>query len=68
MESINKQMDVDPCAEQEMEDLGALDIFDLYRVCSSFRKLYFIVCSSVDDCVPFLGVGVHESTPRQVRH
>ena len=61
-------MNVDPCTEQETEDLGTLDLFDLSRVCSSFRQLYFIFCSSVDGCVPFFGIGVHENTPRQVLH
>ena len=43
VELIIKQTDVDPCANQETEDLGASGIFDFSRVCPSFRQLYFIV-------------------------
>ena len=39
-------------------------LFDLSRVCSSPRKFYFIVYSSVDGCNPFSGTGAHEGTPR----
>lgn len=42
VESIIKQTDVEPCAEQETEDLGASDFFDLSKVFPSF-KLSFIV-------------------------
>ena len=34
VESIIREMNVDPCAEQEMEDLGASGLFNLSRVCS----------------------------------
>ena len=34
VESINKEMDLDPYVEQETEDLGALGLFDLSRVFS----------------------------------
>ena len=32
VESIIKETDLDPCAEQMTEDLGALGLFDLSRV------------------------------------
>ena len=34
VESIIRETNVDPCAEQEMEDLGASGLFNLSRVCS----------------------------------
>ena len=67
VESIIKEMDVDLCVEQETEDLGASSLFDLSKVCSSPRQFYFIVYSSAEGCVPFLGFGTHEGAPRQVR-
>ena len=67
VESIIKQTNMDPCAEQETKDLGALGLFDLFRVCS-FKQLYFIVCSSADDCVPFSCAGAYESIPKKVCH
>ena len=66
VELIIKQTNVDPYAEQEMEDLGASGLFDLSKVYSSFRQLYFIVCSSIDNCVPFSGTGAHVGASRQV--
>ena len=57
---------MDPCAEQETEDLGASGLFDLSRVCSSPRQLYIILYSSGNGCVPFLGIGAHEGSLRQV--
>ena len=33
VESIIKEMDLDPCAEQMIEDLGASGFFNLSRVC-----------------------------------
>ena len=64
VKSIIKETDVDPCAEQETEDLGVSSLFDLSRVCSSPRQFYFIVYSSVDSCNPFSGTGAYEGTPR----
>ena len=64
IKSIIKETDVDPCAEQETEDLGVSSLFDLSRVCSSPRQFYFIFYSSVDSCNPFSGIGAHEGTPR----
>ena len=40
MESIIKDKDVDPCAEQGTDDLGASGLFDLARVC--FFLCFFI--------------------------
>ena len=34
VESIIRETDLDPCAEQEIEDLGVSCLFDLSRVCS----------------------------------
>ena len=43
IESIIKETDGDPCAEQEMEDLGASSLFDLSRVSSSPNQ-FFLYC------------------------
>ena len=43
VESIIKETDVDPCAEQEMEDLGASGLFYLFRVSFLPNQFFFIV-------------------------
>ena len=43
VESIIKEMDVDPCAEQETEDLGASGLFDLSRVSFLPDQFFFMV-------------------------
>lgn len=45
IELIIKEMDLDPCAKQETEDLGVSSLFDLSRVCSFFKLSYPIVYS-----------------------
>ena len=35
VDSIIKETDLDPCADQTTENLGALGLFDLSRICSS---------------------------------
>lgn len=45
IESIIKDTDFDPCAEQLTEDLEALGLFDLARVCFSYILLYFMLAS-----------------------
>lgn len=65
IKSIIKDMDLDPCAEQLTEDLGALGLFDLVRVCFSYPLLCFMLASLADGCFLFLGVGVHEGVSRQ---
>ena len=64
VESINKEMDLDPCVEQETEDLGASGLFDISRVCSFTRLFYSIVYSLADGCNSFSGTGAYESTAR----
>ena len=64
VESIIKEMDLDPCAEQETEDLGASGIFDLSRVCFFPKLFYSVVYSLADDCISFSGTSVYESTAR----
>lgn len=39
--SIIKEMDLDPCGEHSSEDLGASSLFDLSRVC--FCRLWYFV-------------------------
>lgn len=34
VDSIIKEMNLDPCADQTIMGLGASDLFDLSRVCS----------------------------------
>ena len=45
IESIIKDKDLDPCAEQLIEDLGVSSLFDLARVCFSYIWLYFMLAS-----------------------
>ena len=46
VESIIKETDLDPCAEQLTEDLRVLGLFDLARVCFSSHFVLFLVCFS----------------------
>ena len=64
VESIIKEMDLDPCAKQETEDLGLSGLFDLSRVCSFTRLFYSVVYSLADSCNSFSGTGAYESTAR----
>ena len=66
VESIIREMDMDPYAKQETEDLGASGLFYLSRVCS-LRQFYFIVYLLADGCNLFSGTGAYEGAPRQVR-
>ena len=50
VESIIKDVDLDPCTEQMTEESGASGLFDLSRVCL-FLFLFF--CSLVDGCLVF---------------
>ena len=42
IESIIKEMDLDPCTEQLIENLGASGLFDLARVCFPYTLFYFV--------------------------
>ena len=64
VKSIIKKMDLDPYAEQEMEDLGASGLFDLSRVCSFPRLFYSVVYSLANGCNSFLGIGAYEGAAR----
>ena len=64
VESIIEEMDLDPCAEQETEDLGASGLFDLSRLCSFPKLFYSVVYSLADGCNSFLGTGAYESIAR----
>ena len=44
VESIIKETNVDPYAEQETEDLRTSSLFDLSRVSLLPNELFFIVC------------------------
>ena len=44
VESIIKETNVDPCAEQETEDLRTSSLFYLSRVSLLPNELFFIVC------------------------
>ena len=61
MESIIKDKDVDPCAEQATEELGALGLFDLawVRFFLPF-SLYSFLCSIADSCFIFVSAGLYE--------
>ena len=61
MESIIKDKDVDPCAEQASEELGALGLFDLARVRFFLPfSLYSFLCLIADSCFVFVNVGSYE--------
>ena len=54
IESIIKEMDLDLCVEQMIEELGASSLFDLSRVRHFFQTFfYFVVHSLVDSCHVF---------------
>lgn len=47
--SIINETDLDPCAAQSLEDLGASSLFDLSRVCSHCLLYYVLsLCSPFD--------------------
>ena len=49
MESIIRDKDVDPCAEQGTEELGASSLFDLARVCFFLSfSIYSLLCLIAD--------------------
>ena len=51
MEFIIKDKDVDPCADQEMEELRVSGLFNLLGYVSSFLfSLYSFLCSIADGC------------------
>lgn len=50
VDSIIKETNLDPCAKQSLEDLGASGLFELSRVCSS-RLLYCVLSL----CSPYNG-------------
>ena len=64
VESIIKEMDLDPCTKQETEDFGVSGLFDLSRVCSFPRLFYFVVYSLASGCNSFLSADAHEGAPR----
>ena len=51
IESIIEDTDLDPCAKQLTEDLGASSLFNLARVCFSYILLYFMFVSFADNCL-----------------
>ena len=53
IESIIKETDLDPFAEQLTKDLGAPGLFDLARVCFSHTLLYFVFSSLANSCFCF---------------
>ena len=62
VDPIIKETDLDPCANQTTEDLGASGPFNLSRVCSFFLD-YLTFYLSILLLTVFLipGVGAHES-------
>ena len=53
VESIIKERDLDPCAEQTTEDLGVSGLFDLSRVRFSQSFFHSVVHSLADGCLDF---------------
>ena len=53
VESIIKETDLDPCAEQMTKDLGVLGLFDVAKVCFSHTLFHFVFSSLVNGCFLF---------------
>ena len=53
VESIIKEKNLNLCAEQMMEKLGASGLFDLAKVCFSHTLFHFMFSSLVDGCFLF---------------
>ena len=65
MESIIRDKDVDPCAEQAMKELGALGLFDLTRVHSFLCfSIYSFLMLSSRQLSYFASAGSYESFAR----
>ena len=43
VESIIKETNLDPCAKQTIEDLGASGLFDLSKVCFFLRLCSYVI-------------------------
>lgn len=63
VDSIIKETDVEPCANQETKEVKALGLFDLSRACFNFppTALLYSLANSYNS---FLGPGSHESPIR----
>ena len=44
VDSVIKETDLDPCANQTTEDLKASSLFDLLRVCSFSQTILHFIC------------------------
>lgn len=68
VELIIKEMDLDPCADQTTEDLGALGLFDLSKVCFLFSNYVPTCYLSILLLMVVLisGIGAYEGDSRQV--
>ena len=53
VESTIKATDLDPCAEQTTEDLGASALFNLSRVRPFFKLSFTVVHSLTGGCLVF---------------
>ena len=68
VKSINKETNLDPCAEEMRKDQGASGLFDLVKVRFSHTLFHFVFSSLADGCFFISGVSVHEGFPGQVCH
>ena len=64
VELIIKETNLDPCAEQMTQDLGASGLFDLSRVHSFFKLCFTLLFIRLLTVVLILGVGAPEGTSR----
>ena len=65
VESIIRDKDVDPCAEQGTDELGASGLFDLARVC--FFLCFFVYLSLMPKSLQkscFVSDGLYEGVAR----
>lgn len=64
VDSIIKEPDLDPCAEQSSKDLGVSGLYDLSRVCLC-HLWYYAFFFFLDGCLAS-GVGAAKGAPGQV--
>lgn len=65
VDSIIKETNLDPCADQTTEDLGVLGLFDMSRVCLPYVLICYLSILLLTG-VLILGVGAYVGSSRKV--
>lgn len=65
VDSIIKETDLDPCADQTTEDLRASGLFDMSRVCLLYVLMCYLSILLLTG-VLILGVGAYEGSSRKL--